>query len=112
MEFKFSRRRLSHPGEKLKGASVSAVWTPHLNETLINGVLQGRKQCDVKGASSVSRRRMNQLSSSVTSHLDVNNHSGHESVAFFQRRLVKEDVIKLALRGWIANCTDGCEKSR
>ncbi|KAK3674754.1 hypothetical protein LTR78_005476 [Recurvomyces mirabilis] len=40
------------------GSNISALSTPTRTEVLINGVLQGRKQNDLKGASSVSRRRM------------------------------------------------------
>lgn len=37
------------------------MWTPCIQETLINGVLQGRKQTDPKGASALSRHRMMDL---------------------------------------------------
>ena len=40
------------------GNNISALSIPTRTEVLINGVLQGRKQHDPKGASSVSRRRM------------------------------------------------------
>ncbi|KAK4554827.1 hypothetical protein LTR86_007975 [Recurvomyces mirabilis] len=40
------------------GSNISALSTPTRTEVLINGVLQGRKQNDLKGGSSVSRRRM------------------------------------------------------
>ena len=39
-------------------SNLSTVITPHKQEILINGVLQGRVQSDPRGASCVSRRRM------------------------------------------------------
>jgi tRNA-specific adenosine deaminase 1 len=44
--------------EKAVPSNLSAVHTPHASEVLINGVLQGRQQFDVKGASCISRRKM------------------------------------------------------
>lgn len=35
-----------------------------------------------------------------------------DPIAIGQRRLVKDDVTKVALKGWIRNCQDGFEKSR
>ncbi|CAK3957622.1 related to tRNA-specific adenosine deaminase 1 [Lecanosticta acicola] len=49
-EFDFSKRTGAVP------SNLSALYTPHRSEMLTKGVLQGRKQLDAKGASSVSRR--------------------------------------------------------
>ncbi|USP78539.1 uncharacterized protein yc1106_05813 [Curvularia clavata] len=54
-EFDWCRRKLGE-GEKALPSNISAVWTPHWQETLIGGVLQGRKQMDPRGASRISRR--------------------------------------------------------
>jgi len=63
LEFGYSRRSANVASQKggSRGSNISAVWTPRLQETLISGVLQGRKQTDAKGASALSRNRMREL---------------------------------------------------
>lgn len=56
-EFAFAK---SSAGEEMVSSNLSAMWTPMRREVLINGVLQGRKQMDPKGASCVCRRRMSE----------------------------------------------------
>ncbi|KAI9852381.1 MAG: hypothetical protein M1838_000903 [Thelocarpon superellum] len=54
-EFALSRR--SGPtGFPLVASNISAVYTPHIQQTLIGGRLAGRKATDLRGASAVSRR--------------------------------------------------------
>ncbi|KAJ4360938.1 uncharacterized protein N0V89_001507 [Didymosphaeria variabile] len=54
-EFAWSRRMV--PTEmKAMSSNLSAVWTPGWQESLIGGVLQGRKQFDPRGASRICRR--------------------------------------------------------
>ena len=56
-EFAHSRRNL--PSSKPPIASnLSAVCTPHFQETIISGVLQGRKQFDPRGASRLCRKSL------------------------------------------------------
>jgi len=115
VNFEYSRRPLSSTKGQLKSSNISAVWTPRVQETLINGVLQGRKQDDPRGASAVSRKRMYDLVSCIWNQLDEHSASAvvrSDSIAIGQRRLVKEDVTKVALRGWIRNYKDGFEKAR
>lgn len=58
-EFAFSKHAVESVGAGgLVSSNLSALYTPRRQEVLINGVLQGRKQIDPKGASCVSRRRM------------------------------------------------------
>jgi tRNA-specific adenosine deaminase 1 len=57
-EFAFSRRQDISMGNKLVPSNISASWTPYHMETLIGGVLQGRKQGDIRGASRTCKRRM------------------------------------------------------
>ena len=54
-EFPFSRRSTASTS---KGSNITALWTPHTQETLVNGVLQGRKQTDLRGASAISRTKI------------------------------------------------------
>ncbi len=113
--FDFSRHRLSLPKGQLKSSNISAVWTPSVQETLINGVLQGRKQDDPRGASAVSKKRMYDLAYCILVQLDDHFASAvvrSDPIAIGQRRLVKDNVTKMALKGWIRNCQDGFEKSR
>lgn len=115
VNFDLSRHHLSSFEVQLKSSNTSAVWTPHVQETLINGVLQGRKQNDPRGASAVSRKRMHDLGSCVSNQLDKYSASAvvrSDFIAISQRRLVKDDVTRMALKGWIRNCHDGSERSR
>ena len=42
VDFQFSQQEALRRSKTLKGSNISAVWTPNANETLVNGVLQGR----------------------------------------------------------------------
>ncbi|RMY47234.1 hypothetical protein D0863_15680 [Hortaea werneckii] len=108
--------------EKADGATasnISALSTPHRQETLINGVLQGRKQSDPKGASTVSRRRLWEdvaaLAAAVgdmegfVRHgvLDSSTYASLKAGAALEaksgvKRLVREE----ALKGWQRNFGD------
>jgi tRNA-specific adenosine deaminase 1 len=57
-EFAFSRRQDIAADNKLAPSNISASWTPYHMETLIGGVLQGRKQGDIRGASRTCKCRM------------------------------------------------------
>ena len=111
VDFEFSRSQVPH--FRLRGSNISAVWTPSVQETLINGVLQGRKQTDPRGASTVSRRRMLELTQFVWDKLlrDTSlSYSRNMTEAFDQRKLVKNDVTNIALKEWISNVNDGFDK--
>ena len=115
-EFRFSRRSAETVGKSLKGSNVSALWTRCSHETLINGVLQGRKQIDSRGASSVSRLRtwraildiaalvaIPALTRALTS-LDYAQLKDTELLD--DRRRVKAETMSLALAGWVRNVGD------
>lgn len=98
-------------------SNLTAVYTPHLQETLIGGVLQGRKQHDPRGASAICRKRMWAAVRDVHAiMLDVSLTSKASEAACYKdlktlpglesRRRVKEDVRNVALRGWIRNDGD------
>ena len=118
-EFVFSRRRPGSPTARPKGSNIAALWTPRLQETIINGVLQGRKQSDPRGASAVCRARMWKaaldtialLALPALAHILSTSRHSHLSASdlFEERRHVKEDVRKEALRGWIRNEVDDFE---
>jgi tRNA-specific adenosine deaminase 1 len=55
----------SAQGAEAGGSNLSALYTPRRQEILVNGVLQGRKQYDPRGASSASRRGLWRLALEV-----------------------------------------------
>lgn len=114
-EFEFSRR--AGGDTEIAGPSnLSALAALEREEILINGVLQGRKQFDPKGASCASRRRMWEAVQDVAAWVgmdDVVDGSGKRRYAevkersrFEGRQKVKEDVRALALKGWKRNLGD------
>jgi len=127
LEFSFSKRSVSARSEKTSASNLAVAWTRNgLEESLIGGVLQGRKQFDLGGASLVSRRRMWSLARELvvaaagngTDELplclgqelagnmrydEVKEETGLLEV----RRRVKEEARKEALKGWVRNSGDG-----
>ncbi|KNG51049.1 trna-specific adenosine deaminase [Stemphylium lycopersici] len=118
-EFAWSRRALA-PGDKAMPSNLSAVWTPHWQETLIGGVLQGRKQLDPRGASRISRRglwiegvRLAAMVGGVVSTVgsgallskDETYGEMKDSSLLKERKRVKEDVQSV-LKGWLRNTGD------
>lgn len=89
------------------------MYHPRLHETLINGVLQGRKQFDVKGGSALCNANMWKVVSQVAvavagsplpeSFYFSRYQTLKESDALEHRREVKKEVRHEALRGWIRN---------
>lgn len=112
-EFEFSRRSTQAGTMPNVSSNLSAVYTPRKQEILVNGVLQGRKQLDPKGASFLSRRLL------WKSVLDVAMKVGLPALAsalgkrtyaemkeadvLKGREKVKQDVRELSLRGWQRN---------
>ena len=115
LNFYFSREQALERSESVRGSNVSATWAPFFEEALINGVLQGRKQKDPKGASRLSRRMMLHIfhksqrlalhphaeSPVSTSYSQAKNSPNSEA-----RRLVKAKAIDTALQGWRKNAVD------
>ena len=108
--FHFSRRAAATNLDGCKGSNISAVWTPHHQETLINGVLQGRKQIDQLGASALSRVRIWSILLETVNLLDLPIQKSILKMSSYQemkasewlrhRRHVKTAVINDALKGW------------
>lgn len=109
-EFAYSRRSID--GTKTP-SNLSAVYTPRLQERLVNGVLQGRKQFSPQGASVLCKQSMwmavaeviallgiptLQKALSYTSYMLVKGDGSLED-----RRKVKEEVRREALEGWVRN---------
>jgi tRNA-specific adenosine deaminase 1 len=115
-EFEFSRRS-AMAKERLTTSNISTVWTPNMQETLIGGVLQGRKQFDPRGASQICRRQMWRMVLDVVVLCEL---GGLESIVsgckyghvkegvgvLKERRRVKNEVTDEALKGWSINDGD------
>lgn len=118
-EFSFSRRPRGPAMQTPKSSNISALWTPGMQETLINGVLQGRKQTDPRGASAVCRLRMGGLAMTLLRALAIPAfaHAAtspkysdlKDTQPLENRRMVKEDVRRKALKGWVRNVEDDFE---
>lgn len=119
VDFEFSRRNNLSSATASKGSNICAVYNPGLQETLINGVLQGRKQFDIRGGSALCNARMCNLVSRLLTLLGkpllsrINGNIGYkqlkDSVFLQNRRKVKDDVRRHALKGWIRNTGDDFE---
>ncbi|QIW95484.1 hypothetical protein AMS68_001002 [Peltaster fructicola] len=93
-------------------SNVAALWTTRQQEVLVNGVLMGRKQCDPRGASCVSRRHMWKALEKVSIAAGIPGIQAlcdrpyscakHDMV----RAMVKDDVKRMALLGWRRNDGD------
>lgn len=118
-EFEFSKRDLmAQDGEADEpvASNRSCLYTPRQNEVLINGVLEGRKLHDPKGASLASRRSMWASAREVarmvgspaaSSLLETCHYKGLKaSEAAKDRERVKNDARGLALKGWVKNDGD------
>ncbi|KAK5663231.1 hypothetical protein OQA88_6649 [Cercophora sp. LCS_1] len=110
-EFVFSKRAVAARTEKTSASNLAVVWTANgVEEGLVGGVLQGRKQFVPKGASVVSRRGMWKLSSEVAAltggfeSVSEGTYGGVKGGSLLEtRREVKEHVRGGALKGWVRN---------
>jgi tRNA-specific adenosine deaminase 1 len=121
-EFCFSRRGSASTGSGAeKGvefvpSNLAAAWTPYGEESLIGGVLQGRKQFDPRGASMLCRKSMWKLAAevaalvaipAVSQVLSLGSYELVKSASLLEgRRKVKEEVKEKALKGWVRNSGD------
>jgi tRNA-specific adenosine deaminase 1 len=115
LEFAWSRRALTQHDKSIP-SNISAVYTPDVMETLINGILQGRRVDDPKGASKICRKSLWKAAVEVAKLLDNDRIKGvlyaesygnlKKSELLEPRRRVKDDVRAHALEGWIRNARD------
>lgn len=148
MEFAFSRRAILPPKnssstdmtdmadvkdtkpKKLIASNLATSWTLNGSrdgEGLVGGVLQGRKQFDLRGASLVSRRKMWTLAREVCSMMALDDDDGEikrvlgstdlvydeikdGSSLLEGRRRAKEETKRVALKGWVRNTGGGSFK--
>ncbi|KAJ4208202.1 hypothetical protein NW759_013826 [Fusarium solani] len=115
LEFEFSKRAVSARAMKISASNLAAAWSGSgVEETIIGGVIQGRKPFNTKGASHMSRRRMwetaRELSSSLENvgyapiHLGCGTyHDLKEGPLLAHRRQAKQEARQTALTGWTRN---------
>ncbi|KAJ8108344.1 hypothetical protein OPT61_g8242 [Boeremia exigua] len=114
-EFSWSRRSVA-VHEKAVASNLSAVWTPSWQETLIGGVLQGRKQMDPRGASKICKRSGWKLALQIASVVGapaafealsrVTYREVKKDAILEARRKVKADTQEHGLGGWVKNAGD------
>jgi len=116
IEFEFSRISVRERTKNLAASNLAAVWSRSgLEETILGGVLQGKKRFDAIGASRTSRRQMWSAAKEIASHFVENNgemgrvlevstyRDMKNGSRLADRRLVKADARELALCGWVRN---------
>ncbi|KAK0764001.1 hypothetical protein N5P37_003395 [Trichoderma harzianum] len=121
VEFEFSKRAVQARSKVISASNLAATWSASgFEETILGGVLQGRKQFDIRGASKTSRRQMWLKSKELSDQLSASNAGRHgglqehfSSASSYQdikdgpllaeRRQAKAQVRQLALKGWIQN---------
>ncbi|KFY88218.1 hypothetical protein V500_06500 [Pseudogymnoascus sp. VKM F-4518 (FW-2643)] len=128
-EFAYSRRDADGSpllSDAISPSNIAASWSPYFEETLIGGVLQGRKQNDPRGASVVCKKRMWELAHDITRLLDLEDTSSVESSPshevgsvkgrktyegmkqsqLLQDRMVAKNNARKTLKGWARNDGD------
>jgi tRNA-specific adenosine deaminase 1 len=111
-QFQFCRDVVCGP---FKPSKKSAIWTPHFQEIVINGILQGRKRGDPAASSRLSRRRMWKAACSVAHQLGLHDvHLKHHptygefktsGIVADARNDVKASVVQV-LGNWLRNDGD------
>ncbi|OIW31371.1 adenosine-deaminase domain-containing protein [Coniochaeta ligniaria NRRL 30616] len=119
LEFAFSKRAVAERSSRTSASNLAvAMSAAGVDEGLVGGVLQGRKQFDGKGASVTSRKKKWALalgvarldgvgSEELRSQLQAGTY-GHvkEGVLLEGRRRAKDDARSEALQGWVRNIGD------
>ena len=119
-EFVFSRRSKPETSKQLRTSATAAAYNAYLQETLVQGRLQGRKRLDPKGASALCSRNMWGMALKVLAALQMPNmlyqmtgcskvERWKKSALLKGRERVKAEVRAEALRGWIRNDGDDFE---
>jgi len=116
LEFEYSRRGAGHKeGLRYVASNLATAWSCNgLEENLIGGVLQGRKQSDTRAGSAVSRGKMWTLAQEIGRQAEPDRifptlgtyGAFKNSPGLTMRHKVKEDVRGEALKGWVRNTGD------
>ncbi|KAF7560736.1 hypothetical protein G7046_g3399 [Stylonectria norvegica] len=116
LEFEYSKRSVQARSANISASNLAAAWSQSGHEeTIIGGVIQGRKPFHAKGASRMSRRSMWETAQALAETIGD---EGSETAAYLSsgtyrdvkngplleaRRLVKDDARSTALAGWVRN---------
>ena len=115
VEFQYSKRAVTACSDKSAPSNLASAWSlSGVEETIVNGVIQGRKPAELKGASRMSRRETWTLTLEVARQLqgwpEIQSHLSAESyidakagIRLAARENVKADVRRDALTGWLMN---------
>lgn len=114
LDFEYAKSAVERCSQKVSASNVAAVWTlSGVEETILGGVIQGRKAFDVKARSKTSRRGMWSKANELGDSLGLNVLSGVQSYADIKalpvlanRAIVKKDLRDGALLGWMQNSGD------
>lgn len=118
VEFDFSKGAVEARAEKIAASNIAAAWTlSGVEESILGGVLQGRKPFHPKGASNMSRREMWLKARELAGKLDAYPHLSEalsqetykdikQGPLLSERRKVKDDARRNALAGWVRNQGD------
>jgi tRNA-specific adenosine deaminase 1 len=120
-EYSYSKTSIMNLTDKVAASNLAVSWsTAGLEESIVGGVLQGRKPFEIGGASLVSRRRMWMLAIEVANQLGdlYTNLQCRLAMPIYEdlkqsellaiRNAVKKDVRSEALAGWIRSSGDDC----
>ncbi|PNY25156.1 tRNA-specific adenosine deaminase 1 [Tolypocladium capitatum] len=114
-EFEFSRRAVQARSDSISASNLAVAWScSRVEESIIGGVIQGRKSPDQRGASRMSRRQLWTAVTGIALQLDghdgLTRHLGGQTYRdikdgplLAQRRAVKAEARETALAGWLRN---------
>lgn len=118
-EFRYSNREVALRSDRIAASNLAAAWSMQgLDEGLIGGALQGRRQFHPKGASLASRRKMWEYAREIGGLEDVKSRAICDQLGektykeikdgrlLVARKKVKEAVYGEALKGWARNTGD------
>lgn len=119
IEFEYSKRTVSAKTEKISASNVAAAWSRSgVEESIVGGVVQGSKTTDIRGASSMSRKRLWASARNLAAQLDEPyeelrralrsaEYGGiKQSELLTERNLVIAEAQAKALKGWVKNHGD------
>ncbi|GAO14546.1 hypothetical protein UVI_02032570 [Ustilaginoidea virens] len=103
--FDLSRRSVGARADKVAPSNLAAAWTcSGVEETILGGVVRGRRPFEEKGASSMSRRQVWMLARALSDALPCSRDVRRALAGQTQR--VKRQVRESALTGWVRNLGD------
>lgn len=114
-EFGFSRREVQARSDRISASNLAAAWSRSgVEESIMGGVIQGRKQFDRRGASCMSRRQLWMAATEIACQFDGHDELKHhlsgqtyreikDGLLLAERRAVRAEVRETALAGWLRN---------